>query len=62
MSLLLSRVLREPSERDHLLSSEPDNGETCGYDGRGIVDRRSIVRACEQSCPVCEPEKPNNNN
>jgi len=48
-------------ERDNLLPSEPDNGETCGYDGRAIADRRSIVWACEQSCTVCEPEKPNNN-
>jgi hypothetical protein len=45
----------------NLLPAEPDNGETCGYDGRAIVDHRSIVRACEQSCPVREPEKPNNN-
>jgi hypothetical protein len=48
-------------ERNKLLPSEPDNGETYGYDGRAIVDHRSIVGACEQSCPMCEPEKPNNN-
>jgi hypothetical protein len=48
-------------ERDHLLPSEPDKAETHGYDARAEVDHCSIVRPCEQSCSLCEPEKPNSN-
>jgi hypothetical protein len=48
-------------EREHLLPSEPDKADTYGYDARTVVDRCSIVRPCEQSCPVCETEKPNSN-
>ena len=48
-------------ERDHLLPSEPDKAETHGYDARAVVGHCSIVRPCEQSCSLCEAEKPNSN-
>jgi hypothetical protein len=47
------------AEREHLLPSEPDKAETYGYEARAVIDHCSIVRPCEQSCPLCEPEKPN---
>jgi hypothetical protein len=45
----------------HLLPCQPDKAEAYGYDARAIVDHRSIVRPGEQSCPLCEQEKPNSN-
>jgi hypothetical protein len=48
-------------EREHLPPSEPDKADTYGYDARAVVDHCSIVRPFEQSCPLCEPEKPDNN-
>ena len=48
-------------EREDLPPSEPDKAETYGYDARAVVDHCSIVRPCEQSCPLCEQEKPNCN-
>jgi hypothetical protein len=48
-------------ERDHLLRSEPDKAETRGYHARAVVDHCSIVRPCEQSCSLCEAEKPHSN-
>ena len=42
-----------------VLPSEPDKAGTYGYDARAVVDHCSIVRPCEQSCPLCETEKPN---
>jgi len=48
-------------EREHLLPSEPDKADTQGCDAGAVVDHRWIVRPWEQSCPSCEPEKPNRN-
>jgi hypothetical protein len=48
-------------EREHLPPSEPDKAGTYGYDGGAVVGHCSIVRPCEQSCPLCETEKPNSN-
>jgi hypothetical protein len=48
-------------EREHLPPCPPDKAETYGYDARAVADNCSIVRPCEQSCPLCEPEKPNSN-
>jgi hypothetical protein len=45
----------------HLAPSEPDKAGTYGYDARAVVDHCSIVRPCEQSCPLSEIEKPNSN-
>jgi hypothetical protein len=45
--------------REHLLPPEPDQADTQGYDARAEVDHCGIVRPLEQSCPLCEPEKPN---
>ena len=60
-SFIAEKTRRREPKASATNYGHPSHGETYGYDGRAIVDHRSIVRACEQSCPVCEPEKPNNN-
>ena len=57
---VLAAQLRSCS-RMVVLPSEPDKAGTYGYDARAVVDHCSIVRPCEQSCPLCETEKPNSN-
>jgi hypothetical protein len=48
-------------ERLKLPPGETDKTGTYGYDARAVVDHCSIVRPCEQSCPLSVIEKPNSN-